>query len=709
MPRPRLLSETIARARSVSIDQIIADRQIKLKASGAERIGPCPVCGGRDRFSINTKKNVFNCRGCSRGGDVITLIQFLDGIGFQEAVESLTGERQSSTSKNIEGARELDRASLASLEHAGHLRHGVDPANEQKPNAERKIVATYDYTDSDGALIYQVVRFKPKDFKQRRPDGSGDWVWSLDNLNGRRILYRWPDLTKYPDATVFVCEGEKDADRVASLDQCATTIAGDGHWTADCIEPLKGRNVFILEDNDDTGRKKALKAAMALNGSAASIRVVKLPDLPEGKDVGDWLDADPVRAEALVDICIKTPEWTPAADEARADGPKHDQSRSRLEVVCMSDVRPTAIEWLWQNWIAIGKVHILAGDGGLGKSTILCGLTATTTTGTEWPDGARADQAGSVIILAAEDAVEDTLAPRLMAAGADLSRVFVIRSVLDENRRRSFNLQADLERLEAEIQKRDNVRLVIIDPVSSYLGKVDSHKNADVRSVLEPLGELAARLGVAVICNNHFSKGGGSANNRVIGSVAFVNQARAAFIVTPDEKDQTRRLLIPSKMNIAPMGYGLAYRIEGCLIEHDRREIATSRIMYESTPVTVTADQALAALDGNRESKSEKSEAIEYLMDMLGEGPVSAKDIKRDATDAGISPKSLRGAREALGVKPERIGFGSEGGWVWSLPKMPKDAKGAHVSNGASLGEKGTFGGIRIGSSGSWPMAGQSR
>ena len=97
--------------------------------------------------------------------------------------------------------------------------------------------------------------------------------------------------------------------------------------------------------------------------------------------------------------------------------------------------------------------------------------------------------------MAAEDAVEDTVAPRLMAARADLSRVFVVRSVLDESRRRSFNLQADLERLEAEIKKRDNVRLVIIDPVSSYLGKVDSHKNADVRSVLEPLGEMASRLG----------------------------------------------------------------------------------------------------------------------------------------------------------------------------------------------------------------------
>jgi putative DNA primase/helicase len=120
------------------------------------------------------------------------------------------------------------------------------------------------------------------------------------------------------------------------------------------------------------------------------------------------------------------------------------------------------------------EAAVLAGDGGRGKSTILCDLAARTTASDRWPDGAAASPAGGVIILAAEDDVGDTLAPRLLAAGADMARVFVIRSVRDEKqRRRGFNLQADLERLEAEIRRRDNIRLIIIDPVSSYLGPVD--------------------------------------------------------------------------------------------------------------------------------------------------------------------------------------------------------------------------------------------
>src|SRR5262249_23410851 len=127
---------------------------------------------------------------------------------------------------------------------------------------------------------------------------------------------------------------------------------------------------------------------------------------------------------------------------------------------------------------------------------------------------------------------------------------------------RSFNLQLDLPELEKTIEQLDDVLLVIIDPITSYLGKVDSHKNADIRSVLEPLGKMAAKRHVTIIANTHLSKAAvGSANSRVIGSVAFVNHARAAFIVTADPEDRGRRLFIPSKTNLGKPRNGLAYRI----------------------------------------------------------------------------------------------------------------------------------------------------
>jgi AAA domain len=180
--------------------------------------------------------------------------------------------------------------------------------------AAARIVATYDYTDENGVLLYQVVRYEPKGFRQRRPDGNGGWIWNLDGV--RRVPYRLPELLRFPDATVIHTEGEKDADRVAALGHCTTTVA-HGKWTSDCIQALAGRDVLILEDNDEPGLEKAENTAKALHGTAASIRIVRLPELGprlprNGKDVSDWLNAHPSRAEQFVDVCMAAPLWKPA-------------------------------------------------------------------------------------------------------------------------------------------------------------------------------------------------------------------------------------------------------------------------------------------------------------------------------------------------------------------------------------------------------------
>ena len=139
------------------------------------------------------------------------------------------------------------RASNEAIEHAL-----MAAAGQRRDGYKRRIVAKYGYTDATGVLLYQVLRLEPKGFRQRRPDGNGGWIWELDQ---RRVPYRWPDLLKYPDGTVFFCEGEKDADRVAGLGYCATTVAA-GKWTEECVTALAGRDVIILEDNDNTGRAR---------------------------------------------------------------------------------------------------------------------------------------------------------------------------------------------------------------------------------------------------------------------------------------------------------------------------------------------------------------------------------------------------------------------------------------------------------------------
>ena len=184
--------------------------------------------------------------------------------------------------------------------------------------ARRTIAAEYDYASEDGELLYQVLRYEPKDFRQRRPDGNG-WAWNLKGVT--RVPYRLPELLNSTKG-IIVCEGEKDADALAAIGVTATTCAGGAEkWQASYSQYFAGRTVFILPDNDEPGRKHAQNVAQHLHGTARSVHVVELPDLPDKGDVSDWLAAGGTRAE-LVKLCAASPVWEPAPAPAPAPEPK---------------------------------------------------------------------------------------------------------------------------------------------------------------------------------------------------------------------------------------------------------------------------------------------------------------------------------------------------------------------------------------------------
>jgi len=173
-------------------------------------------------------------------------------------------------------------------------------AQRTRSDKPGEVVATYDYRDEAGVLLFQVVRFKPKSFRQRRPGTNGQpWIWDLNDT--RRVLYRLPELLKAnPGEWVFIPEGEKDVDRVVSLGLTATCNSGGaGKWMPTYSEALRGRKVCILPDNDTAGQTHAQKVAAALAGIAAEVRVLCLPDLPPKGDVSDWIEAGGTREELL--------------------------------------------------------------------------------------------------------------------------------------------------------------------------------------------------------------------------------------------------------------------------------------------------------------------------------------------------------------------------------------------------------------------------
>ncbi|GAG53020.1 unnamed protein product, partial [marine sediment metagenome] len=167
---------------------------------------------------------------------------------------------------------------------------------QAEPGKRARIVAEYDYQDETGKVLFQALRYEPKDFKQRQPDGSGGWVWSLrEPLVKQRPLYHLPEVVKAVNAErrVYVCEGEKDADNLTALGLCATTCPmGARKWRLEHTNTLRRGVVVLIPDNDTSGREHVVKAASLLSHAGASVKVLDLPDLPDqGGDVSDWLDA----------------------------------------------------------------------------------------------------------------------------------------------------------------------------------------------------------------------------------------------------------------------------------------------------------------------------------------------------------------------------------------------------------------------------------
>jgi putative DNA primase/helicase len=355
---------------------------------------------------------------------------------------------------------------------------------------------------------------------------------------------------------------------------------------------------------------------------------------------------------------------------------------------------------------------------------VLLSVASAFSTAGYWPCHEGRAPLGYVIILSAEDGEDDTIKPRLMAAGANCSKIHIVSAVRDGSDHKMFNLQRDLDLLESLILTLGkSVAAVIIDPLTAYLGRVDSHKSAEMRAVLGPIAEMAARLNVGFIGNTHLTKSieHGKALYRFIGSIATVAAARAAFAIVEDRDDPARRLLLHAKNNLAPEQAGLAFRLEQHIVGEG---IVASAVAWEGDHVDHTADSALNA-DGEHAATA-KDDAIDFLQRVLAAGPVPVREVEREAREYGLlgdtAPieqcKPLRMARKALRIKVQKAGM--QGGWVWSLPesshdaspadgkedreadpqplgvspgaKMPSEAEDALSKNRAPSGVEGTFG-----------------
>ena len=354
---------------------------------------------------------------------------------------------------------------------------------------------------------------------------------------------------------------------------------------------------------------------------------------------------------------------------ARAAGP-------RPVGVLMSEVQPERVEWLWRGRVPLGKLSILDGDPGLGKSCISVDLVSRVTTGGVMPDGSPGIDGGAVIVTA-EDGLADTVRPRLDLHGADCSRVVALKTVGVGDDTRTVELPADLGALRLAIA-RVGARLVVVDPIMAVLnGAVDSHRDQDVRRVLAALAAMAEETGAAVLIVRHLNKtAGGNPLYRGGGSIAFVGAARSAMVVgrNPDGGDGC--VLAMTKANLSKMGPSLGYVVD----EVD--EVPRVRWLGEAA---FSAGELLAAAGGSRGGP--RGDAMEFLREILAGGPVAAREVFEAADDAGIAAKTLKRAKAELGVEAVKHGApGESGAWVWSLRRGPE---GGHTEKWPPSGKSG--------------------
>ncbi len=535
--------------------------------------------------------------------------------------------------------------------------------------ARRQIVCTYKYADESGTLLYEVVRYEPKDFRTRRPLAGGGVSWSLKGV--RKVLYNLPAILKRPGEIVYVVEGEKDADTLSEFGLLATTCQGSANgWLDEFATVLKGRRVVILPDNDDAGIAFARVVAVSLLQVDTIPGVVQLPGLAHKGDVTDWFTEDGTTTAladlasfaladqssldclALASLALDNDSPADATADAGAD-------RWTIKRTTFADIVDEDLAWLWEPLWLDHSVNILTGPPGVGKTFVACHLAAAISTGAPWPDGPGNAAKGDVVYLSTEDSLSKVLKKRLFAAGADLTRVhtWTVKSRKDakgELIEQEVTLE-DIEAITKEVDDLPDLRLLIVDPVTAYLGTAEANDNQEVRRVLNLIVKLAESKKFCVVLITHQKKSLSNAINSTMGAQSFVAVSRVVngLFKDPDDEERRTRCLVPFKNNHGADVYGKRFR----LVTPDGRG-SNLRISWDEEPEMRSADDIMSATASTYGQKGGESKADECRK-------------RNESTFLDVLDKMTKEAGQYVPVASIKLALGWSGtrmsAVVWSL------------------------------------------
>jgi hypothetical protein len=701
----------------------IPTRDITITPRAADEY--CPVCESKGWCGASEDGAVAFCK----------RIQSDQSHGDWGWVHRVEGEPRPPKGERADRMEPIDVA-RAAREHAAylethpHYRDALDALLRLPPGSSRALPLIGVMPHVDSACIYTFAEVDADErvigISLRHSRTGRKWMCG-GSQRGIYIVPTWADT----DGPVYLAEGASDVLALSAAGLPAigrpSNTGGVDHLTT-LLARHPGREIVVVGERDPKpdhswpGRDGAIQTAERLAGGLG--RAVRWTLPPDGaKDVRAWLidaargHADgPTRGRELAGVlraassaCHPPPSGQPASapwSQPTAPPSAYAANGPGLAVTTMSGLLPTPVRWLVPGYIPTGKLTLLAGDGGHGKSTITLDLTGSVTSGRcafgmTYPDPVR----GSVLLISCEDDFGDTVRPRLDVAGADLDRVYRVDGVRGpDGKVQGFNLLC-FAQLRDHLLAHPEIALVVIDPAGAYIGGtgIDDHKDSELRALLGPLAQLAADTDTAVILVKHFNKGANAkAVSKVSGSSGYVNAVRAAHIVIPHPDDVKRKLLLPIKLNLCEKPTGLEFRLKG-LTRHEADPIVTRYTHLTDADKDTLASQLYrvdwigeADLDADDavnptppSGKDAVDECARWLALFIGEYAWPDAEVMAAANRHGFKERHLKLAKVALRkhtppLQSQPVGYG-DGWWHWfgdkgqPAPKRPDAVRHINV------------------------------